>query len=363
MVYYPNSETTGLLHYYSMHILIMIFILFNYPLSNFLFPNVKSDASKSPRFELLKFFAYLVGGVLLIWQIYLTNRRTKASEKTAEAAIKSVDATLKGQVQERFKNAIDQLGNPNEAVNLGAIYTLHHIARDSTDLRKTVFDILCSYIRETTTGEYLTKEITSIKIQSIMNLLFIDISERGVYIEYPADLHDSYLTNVHLEGAWLINANLSGANLEGAELSGATLINANLANANMTGASLVGAKLNKSKLAFATLDEADLTGADLTRAELQEAKLTGATLTEANLSSAKLINTNLITANLIGANLQKSILYNSDLSFVELEAAEVSSIDWIDGLKVKGLTEILLKYSVKEDTSEDHSRFFLRKKL
>ena len=94
-------------------ILIMIFILFNYPLSNFLFPNVKSDASKSPRFELLKFFAYLVGGVLLIWQIYLTNRRTKASEKTAEAAIKSVDATLKGQVQERFKNAIDQLGNPN----------------------------------------------------------------------------------------------------------------------------------------------------------------------------------------------------------------------------------------------------------
>ena len=201
-------------------------------IASFLFPN-GTKINESTNFETTKFLIYLIGGVLLIYQIYLTNRRTKASEETARLI-------EKGQVQERFTNAIDQLGSNNEAVNLGAIYTLHHIAKDSENLRKSVFDILCSYVRETTSVEdYQKKERTSIKIQSVLNLLFIDQKERVIYSGFSADLHDAYLARAVLNKADLNGANLSMANLFASTLVGATLIGSDMRFANLRFADLI----------------------------------------------------------------------------------------------------------------------------
>ena len=87
---------------------------------------------------------YLIGGVLLIWQISVAGRRATAAEKTAEL-------TEKGNIAERFKNAIEHLGNDSASVRLGGVYALHHIAQEVEDYRKRVFEILCAHIRETTT--------------------------------------------------------------------------------------------------------------------------------------------------------------------------------------------------------------------
>jgi hypothetical protein len=101
---------------------------------------------KESNIETLKIITIIFGGLLIVVQIYLTNRRTIATED-------NLHILESGQVQERFKNAINQLGKKNEAVNLGAIYTLHHVATDSPKFTKSVFDILCSYIRQTTLSE------------------------------------------------------------------------------------------------------------------------------------------------------------------------------------------------------------------
>jgi hypothetical protein len=244
-----------------------LIFFFNWIVS-FLFPGGDTP-DRSANLETLKFAIYLIGGLLFIWQIYLTNRRTRVNEKTAETI-------FQGQIQERFKNAIDQLGSDKESVNLGAIYTLHHISKDSLQLRKSVFDILCSYIRETTSSiEYQNKKDTSIKIQSVLNLLFVDEVEKLIYIDYIADIHKAKLYNATLSRAYLFGADLTSANLSGADMSRAGIVHANLTYANLTGANLTDAILNTTDLSMADLSHANLTGANLTGANLTGASLDG----------------------------------------------------------------------------------------
>lgn len=109
--------------------------------------------------------------------------------------------------QKEIENAIDELENINESVNLEAINNLHRIARESENLRQSVFDTLCSYIRTTTSDQdYQTRERPSIKIQSILNLLVADKTQRFIYEEMPADLHESHLPRAILSGADLKRA-------------------------------------------------------------------------------------------------------------------------------------------------------------
>ena len=96
--------------------------------------------------EFAKFVGYLIGGVLAVWQVVASNRRATAAEKTAESM-------EKGNVAERFKNAIEHLGHESVSVRLGGIYALHHIAQEEENYRKRVFEILCAHIRETTVDE------------------------------------------------------------------------------------------------------------------------------------------------------------------------------------------------------------------
>jgi len=320
----------------------------------FLFPAGDTE-SLSANFETLKFIAYVGGVALLVWQIVLTNRRTKATEETArastetsKAAIRNAEATLrnlklieKGQVQERFKNAIDQLGHENDAVNLGAIYTMHHIARDCTDLRKSIFDILCSYIRETTSGEaYRAKLNPAIKVQSILNLLFVDESEREIYSTYQADLHDSFMMKMILRQSNLARAKLYFANLEEAILMEANLEGSNLRYANLKKAFLVDANLKES--------------------QLSEAHLEGALLKEANLERADLKN-----SYLQGADLSNAHLEGADLKFAHLEGAIVLESDWIMKLEEKGcigFQYVQNNYMLVKNRRRGANNFWIRKK-
>ena len=158
---------------------------------------------------------YFIGGVLFIWQISVFNRRSAAAEETAKAMQKTAELTEIGNIAERFKNAIEHLGNDSVSVRLGGAYALHHIAQEERDYRKRVFEILCAHIRGTTTHpKYRPRNADSteikpaIEIQSILNLLFIEAQGRKIY----KGLH---------------------VNLEGADLQGAIFIRADLQNANL----------------------------------------------------------------------------------------------------------------------------------
>jgi uncharacterized protein YjbI with pentapeptide repeats len=94
-------------------------------------------------------------------------------------------------------------------------------------------------------------------------------------------LSGANLQQIDLHDAWLPDINLKGAYISGGKLS----------QTNLKRANLIEAKLNSTNLTGANLTEAKLTGADLNRANLTDANLTGADLNNADLNSAKLCNT------------------------------------------------------------------------
>ena len=245
--------------------------------------------------ELAKFLGYLIGGVLVIWQISVASRRAAAAEKTAEL-------TERGNIAERFKNAIEHLGNESAIAHLGGIYALHYIAQEVEDYRKRVFEILCAHIRETTTKdgyktlkqtsrEYIKRKQPTIQIQSILNLLFIEAKGREIYKEFRGDVKSANSCEANLQNADLSDANLQDAilwrtNLQNADLQRAKLQNADLWRANLQNTDLWRADLQNAKLWGTNLQNADLRNVDLTDAKNLEVKqlLEVKTLYEAKLS-------------------------------------------------------------------------------
>ena len=346
--------------------------------------------------ELAKFLGYLIGGVLITWQIYVASRRAAAAEKTAKL-------TENGNIAERFKNAIEHLGNCSAAVNLGGIYALHHIAHEVEEYRERVFKILCSYIRGITTSpKYRSRNAGSteikptIEIQSILNLLFTDTQDRKIYKGLQGNLEGADLYGARFASANLQNANLRGANLQKANLRYAKLQNADLWKANLQEANLRRANLQKAKLREAKLQNADLRGgnlqnanlwiadlqdavlrfaklqnADLLRAKLQNAdllraKLQNASLWRAELQNADLYQANLQEANLRGANLQEANLLEADLQNANLENTNFQKANLTDVknlkaeqlLKAKTLYEAKLPAWMKEEIMQENSKLF-----
>ena len=87
----------------------------------------------SPAFA--TFAASLLGGFLLFQQIKAFNLRAAAAENTAQAMQRTAESTEKGNVAERFKSAIEHLGNKSASVRLGGVYALHHLAQEEENYR------------------------------------------------------------------------------------------------------------------------------------------------------------------------------------------------------------------------------------
>ena len=248
------------------------------------------------KYGTLRALGFGMGGILVVLQFLIANRRAYAMEETAKAQAKATqeqakanENTEQGQRQERLKNAIEHLGHPSDSVRLGGAYELFHLAEDTPKLRQTVLDILCAHIRRTTGETEYKKDYPSQpseEIQSLLTLLFVQ--EHQVFIGL----------DINLEGSWLNGSNLSRARLEKAVLRRT--------------------RLNKASLGEARLHGADLEEAQLHRAQLLRAQLHGAQLWQAELHGAYLLN-----ARLYGAELVKAQLHGADIRGAELCGAEL----------------------------------------
>ena len=149
--------------------------------------------------EVLTLLGIGMGGVVLIWQALIADKRAKAMEETARAQADAARAqatanrnTETGQRQERLKNAIEHLGNESESVRLGGAYELFHLAQDTESLRHTVLNILCSHIRRTTKEDTYQEKHRwqpSEEIQSLLTLLFVH--GYGVFADLHINLYES----------------------------------------------------------------------------------------------------------------------------------------------------------------------------
>ena len=106
---------------------------------------VPDDVSSADTLRLVNEYrrtlAQIIGGLALLFGLYLTWRRIAATETSVEIANES-------QVTERFTRAIDQLGSEQIAIRLGGIYALERIARDSQKDHWTVVEVLTAFVRE-----------------------------------------------------------------------------------------------------------------------------------------------------------------------------------------------------------------------
>ena len=167
--------------------------------------------------EVSKFIGLCISGWLLLWQAILAGIRTEQGNK-------NIEIQLNNAIEERFNNAITLIGNDNAATRLGAIYALDHIAKDTYNKEKsytkTIFQIFCSYIRETTNIEVYKnnfKDKPSVEIQTIIDLLFKShLNNFNGYIELEADLSYSYLCGADFSEALCKRAFFRGAHFEGA---------------------------------------------------------------------------------------------------------------------------------------------------
>ena len=248
-----------------------------------------------------------VGSSLLIFvgtvgSIYWTYRNIKAS--------------LEKQVTDRFTAAINQLKSDEPAVQLGGIYALETIAKESEQYHWTIIEILVSLIKYESSKfeekilknrkenrllilinkaleEKIHHKIT-IVIQAALNVIGRRDTSREDW-DQILDLSYCYLCQANLKRAKLKNANLNFSKLNGAELQEADLSGAKLEGAKLKGANFKYANLDKAIFQDAILQEADLTGCstiatNFTRADLSNANLTNTNLKLANLTEAILIS-------------------------------------------------------------------------
>ena len=288
----------------------------------------------SEKDEVLKFIGFCIAGVVSIWLALSADKRANAMDSTA----KNTEA---GQRQERLKNAIEHLGHDRDSVRMGGAYELFHLAKDIEGLRRTVMDILCAHIRQTT-GEDKYKEKHRAKpseeIQGLLTLLFVE--EHNVFENCSINLQGSYLNGATLRQARLKRANLWGAQLQGtnimeAQLQKANLRQAQLQKANLLGTQLQGAKLWKAQMQGAVLSQARLQRAGLSETQLQEAILWMAQLQEADLRDAQLQEAILFGVQLQGANLFEVQLQGANLMETKLQGAVLKHVQLQEAILYK----------------------------
>ena len=196
----------------------------------------------------------IVGGLAVLYGLYLTYRRIVATEKNVEVA-------QEGQVTERFTRAIDQLGQEGErkmAIRLGGIYALERIAKDSEKDHGPVMEVLTAYVRENAPAQERDPaeertRLPTADIQAILTVIGRRETTGNNRRHDPLDL-----TSTQLDGA-----DLHGANLVGIRLDFANLVEADLREADLC----------KTDLTRADLDHADLRGAkNLTEEQVREAR-------------------------------------------------------------------------------------------
>ena len=289
----------------------------------------------SDKSDVLKYLGIGIGGVVLMLQAAIANRRAKAMQLTAEAHTRSNENAEHGLRQERLKNAIEHLGNKSESVRLGGAHELFHLAQDTRDddsIRQTILDILCAHIRRTTgNNTYLDRYSSkpSEEIQSLLILLFVQ--EHDVFTGLRINLRESWLNGADLRRARLMGADLREARLNEADLESGVLQEAGLEEAYLKGANFRRATLREARLFAAHMHgtmflEAEMQGVNIQYGNLTTAAFTYANLRGAHLAGAKMYGTILTGAHMEGADISGAYLQASRLKAANLRGA--GSHDW-----------------------------------
>jgi len=224
------------------------------------------------------FFAGFLGIALAGWRAKSMDRQASVAEQ--------------GHITDRIIKATENLGSPEMAVRIGAIYTLWRTAVDSKKQsdKLNILDILCAYLCNPTIDAAEGKAKHDILIRKDVQaaLSLVAIRRNDLNLEYP---YQCNLAFANLHGANLINADLRGANLTGTYLTVA-----NCSAAKLYGAQMFGVQISGAKFDFANLAHADLRGANLVNTHFIQSDLQNALFVDADINITKFHGSNLTGA-------------------------------------------------------------------
>jgi len=264
-----------------MILLLVVALLFLF-LNWYIAPTKPSDKK-----DLVLALAQILAGTALLAGLYFTWRGQRITQRTQEEnqwntlaqienARNELEITRRGQITDRFTQAISQLGSGALEIRLGGIYSLERTAYEDRDHHWPVMEVLTSFVsqhapRPLENESRLAASTPEPDVQAILTV----IGRRSVQYrdaEYGSiELHDTDLEGADLRGAYLRGADLAGANLRNASLAGADLQGATVEDTIFRGAYLGAVDLRNvyfmdTDLREAVLNEADLRAADLSRA-------------------------------------------------------------------------------------------------
>lgn len=232
---------------------------------------------------------------------------------------KQIEIQEKGKSADRFRDGIELLGSPSDAITIGGIYLLDNLAHEHPDkYADQVFEVFCGYLRTDTKKNWydhrqmyrdsniidsliLAKYIFPNKYQTLIDKVFKDST-----MFYLNSIGKNY--KIDLRGASFVNADLSKVNFEAANLE-------------------------SSKMCWSRLDYSNLESANLRFADLKESYLLKTILVCADMSGAKLQGADMFMTQMQGSRLDATSMEGSDLFSVNLEGAHLASTH-LEGSKV-----------------------------
>lgn len=205
-----------------------------------------------------------------------------------------LEQTRRGQITERFTQAIDQLGKSDEhgkkvlETRMGAIYALARIARESKEDHVAIMEILTAYVRqhsprneaedsdESNESESMHVTHADSDIQAILDVIGqrtqeqvgAEVSGRKVNLE-GTDLRNSWFYQANVDNVWFYRADLRGTFFKEAHLTDTSFMEADLREADF-GSSEDDDLGPATNLIDTDFQDADLEGADFSGVNLEE---------------------------------------------------------------------------------------------
>lgn len=252
----------------------------------------------------------LIGG-LAAWRQIQINR--DALLNSLESNAEQLRLSQEGQITERFTRAIDQLGGTSIEVQLGGIYALERIAKESEYDRIPIIEILTAYVRMHSPwppkdGSIETDLLLSVRAPAIQAIMTV-LGRREITQDDTINLSGKFtFDGDRIEIYYRTSSPL--------QLSGVDLRKADLVKANLIGAMLMKSNLEKAEFQSAQMQSADLRGAILKEARFDHADLAGVQLSDAHLEGADLTDAlNLDGALLLGARADFHTTWPTDFNW------------------------------------------------
>ncbi|MFS7879107.1 pentapeptide repeat-containing protein [Streptomyces asiaticus] len=286
--------------------------------------------------------------------VYTHQNLKHTREKDREQA----DLVREGQVTDRYVEAIKLLASDGVTEQLGGIYALERIMKDSEKDHETIVEVVAGFIRENSRRPQETPSgYEGVRPSGIVQAALTVLGRRPLRGEANCvDLRDLDLRGADLSAGYLAKTDFTGSDLRGADLCAAHLHKANLrrtlldgtafTEAIMDGAFLDEAKgkdvsFNSAVLRHAHFGEIELTGVDFSSCDLWNSVWFSSKVVGADFELADLRYAHLVRAEIKNSTLGRSHLSLANVAEVDLAGCEMSSADLTGAILLSGdLTEV-----------------------